>query len=255
LTDDTWHHVEQDLEHVELAQGRTLQVAGATLKHVYFPTSAVVSLVSALRDGGSSEVAVVGNEGMVGVCAFMGGGGALSSGVVQTAGHGWRMRASALAAHAARHGAMMQPLLRYAQALFVQLAQTSACHRHHNFHQQLCCWLLLHLDHQPGNDLLVTHEHIAELLGVRRETVTAGALKLQKSGLIRYARGHIVILDRDGLKNQSCECYAVVKTAYDKLGGAAVPAPLVAGYRPADIGRRLPNAAQILCRPAAAWAV
>jgi len=241
LGDDAWHHFEADLELVELAPGRTLHEAGARLHHVYFPTSAVVSLVSAMQDGASTEVAMVGNEGMVGVCACMGGDTALSGAVVQTAGQAWRMRAPVLAGHAARHAAVMQPLLRYAQALFVHLAQTSACHRRHTFHQQLCCWLLLHQDHQPGNDLRVTQERIAELLGVRRETVTGGALRLQKLGLISYTRGHIVILDRHGLEGQSCECHAVVKLAYDKLSDAAPPAPLAAGQWRAGAGCVVPK--------------
>jgi CRP-like cAMP-binding protein len=240
LTDDDWHRVEPYLERVSLAQGRRLQEAGANVSYVYFPTSAVVSLVSAMSDGGSSEVAVVGNEGVVGVCAFMGGGGALSDGVVQNPGHCWRIRAPVLATLAVRHETVLLPLLRYAQALFVQLAQASACHRHHSFYQQLCCWLLLHQDHHPNKPLVVTHQRIAELLGVRRETVTEGALKLQRSGLIRYARGHIAILNRNGLEDHSCECYAVVKSAYDKLrrhavqsAAAAAPASrLVGGLRP-----------------------
>jgi len=254
LRDEAWHHFEPDLEPVELAQGRALQDAGAKLQYVYFPTSAVVSLVSAMRDGGSTEVAVVSNEGMVGVCAFMGGGTALSDGVVQTSGHAWRMPATALASHAARHEAVLLPLLRYAQALFVQLAQASACHRRHTFHQQLCCWLLLQHDHHSGNDLRVTQERIAELLGVRRETVTAGAVKLQNSGLIRYSRGHIVILDRTGLEGQSCECYAVVRSAYDKLGDAPLAEPPSAGYRHAGHGRILLNGGPGTRRTAAAWA-
>jgi CRP-like cAMP-binding protein len=254
LGDQAWHHFEADLALVDLAQGRTLQEAGATLHHVYFPTTAVVSLVSAMQDGGSTEVAVVGNEGMVGVCACMGGDTALSGGVVQTAGQAWRMRAPVLAGHAARHAAVMAPLLRYAQALFVQLAQTSACHRRHTFHQQLCCWLLQHQDHQPGNDLLVTQERIAELLGVRRETVTAGALRLQKLGLISYTRGHIVILDRHGLEGQSCECHAVVKLAYDKLGDTRPQAPSEAQHLHADYGRVVPQGEMARRRKAAEWA-
>ena len=254
LGDEAWQHFEPDLEPVELTRGRTLQEAGAKLQYVYFPTSAVVSLVSSMRDGGSTEVAVVSNEGMVGVCAFMGGGTALSDGVVQTSGHAWRMPAPALASHAARHAAVMLPLLRYAQALFVQLAQASACHRRHTFHQQLCCWLLLQHDHHPGNDLRVTQEHIAELLGVRRETVTAGAVKLQKSGLIRYSRGHIVIQDRKGLEGQSCECYAVVRSAYDRLSDAPLAEPPSAGYRHAVHGCIPLDGGPDTRRRAAAWA-
>jgi CRP-like cAMP-binding protein len=235
-----------------LAQGQTLQEAGATARHVYFPTTAVVSLVSGMRDGCTAEVAVVGSEGMVGVCAFMGGGGALSAGVVQTAGGAWRMPAAVLARHAAGNEALMLPLLRYTQALFVQLAQTSACNRHHSLHQQLCRWLLLHQDRHVGDDLLVTHERIADLLGVRRESVTTGALKLQKSGLIRYARGHIAILDRRGLEDHSCECYAVVRSAYDQLRRGAPQPPPAARLRPPGVGDLLPRMVQPLRRPAVA---
>jgi len=253
LPSDAWHRLKADLERIELTQGQTLQEAGAPLQYVYFPTTAVVSLVSGMRDGGSAGLAMVGNEGMVGVCAFMGGGDALSGGVVQTAGHGWRMLAAALACHAASQESVMLPLLRYAQALFVQLGQTSACHCHHSVQQQLCCWLLLHQDRHPGNDLLLTHERIADLLGVRRETVTSGAFKLQKLGLIRYARGHIVILDRRGLEDCSCECYAVVKSAYDKLSDEVLVEPRATGRPGVDNRRMLTQAAPALRQPDSLW--
>ncbi len=206
-----------NLDAVSLEQGQTLHEAGAPVQHVYFPTTAIVSLVSGMRDGASAEVAVVGNEGVVGVSAFMGGGHALSNAVVQTAGYALRMKASDLAHHAARSEAVMVPLLRYTLALFAQLAQTSACHRHHSLDQKLCCWLLQHRDRQFSQDLHVTHEHMAGMLGVRRETVTAGALKLQQAGLISYVRGCVSLLDCEGLEARSCECYAVVKLAYDRL--------------------------------------
>lgn len=254
LDDDAWRRFEPDLELVDLEKGRTLQEAGTPLQHVYFPTTAVVSLVSDMRDGGSTEVAVVGDEGMVGVCACLGGDTALSGAVVQTSGQAWRMRALVLAGHAARHDAVMLPLQRYAQALFVQLAQASACHRRHTFHQQLCCWLLRHQDHHPGQDLLVTQERIAGLLGVRRETVTAGAAKLQKLGLISYTRGHIVILDRGGLEEQSCECHAVVKSAFDKLGDTRLPEPLAAGHWGTNHGSVLPHGEMARRRSPAEWA-
>lgn len=250
LPSDTWRHIEPDLERVELVQGQTLQRPGAALKYVYFPASAVVSLVSGMQDGGSAEVAVVGHEGMVGVCAFMGDGSALSIGVVQTAGHGWRMPAPVLASHAARHEALMLTLLQYTQALLVQLAQTSACQRHHSLLQQLCCWLLQHQDRNRSHELLVTQERIADLLGVRRETVTERAQQLQKSGLISYARGHVAILDRKGLEAHSCECYAVVKAAYDKLGGGLSPAPLADQSQRVDAGRVLPLPVRALRKPA-----
>jgi CRP-like cAMP-binding protein len=237
-----WRQIEPDLQPVELVRGQTLQEAGSAQRYAWFPTTAVVSLVSDMQDGGSTEVAVVGNEGLVGVGAVMGDGSALSGGVVQSAGRGWRMRASVLAGHAARDEAVMRPLLRYTQALIVQFAQTSACHRHHSLQQQLCCWLLRHDDRHAGDELLVTQEGLATLLGVRRESVTVDALKLQKSGLIRYHRGHVTLLDRAGLEDRSCECYAVVRSAYDRLLGvdmAAPPAspqrPLAAGYATGDI--------------------
>jgi CRP-like cAMP-binding protein len=228
LPPEVRRRLEPDLAHVDLLPGRTLQEAGAPLQHVYFPTTAVVSLVSDMQDGGSTEVAVVGNEGVVGVGAVMGDGGALSGGVVQTGGHGWRMRASVLASHAARDEAVMQPLLRYTQALIVQLAQTSACHRHHCLQQQLCCWLLQHHDRLEGDELAVTQERLSHLLGVRRESVTVDALKLQQAGLIAYHRGHITLLDRAGLEDRACECYAVVRSAFDRLSGAAPTAALAA---------------------------
>lgn len=223
LPSTEWERLHPDLQHVDLEQGRMLHQAGSALQHVYFPTTAIVSLVSGMQDGASAEVAVVGYEGMVGISAFMGGGSPLGSAVVQTAGHGWRMRASDLARHAARSEAVMLPLLRYTQALFTQLAQTSACNRHHSLDQKLCCWLLSHRDRHLSQDLRVTHEHMAGMLGVRRETVTAGALKLQQAGLIRYARGCVSILDCIGLEARSCECYAVVKSAYDRLRLHAQP--------------------------------
>lgn len=221
-----WQRAEPDLDYVELSQGKMLYEAGTILQNVYFPTTAIVSLVSGMQDGASAEVAVVGNEGVVGVCAFMGGGPSLSGALVQTGGHAWRMRAAHLAGHAARSEAVMLPLLRYTQALFAQLAQTSACHRHHSLDQQLCRWLLLHDDRHAGDDMRVTHERMAGMLGVRRETVTAGAMKLQQAGLIRYSRGCISILDRAGLQARSCECYGVVKSAYDRLSAQAPAPPL-----------------------------
>lgn len=232
--------LEPDLTRVELAQGATLQEAGIPLKYVYFPSSAVVSLVSDMQDGASAEVAVVGPEGVVGVCAFTGGGNALSGGVVQTAGLAWRMRANVLACHAARQAPVMSSLMRYTQALFVQLAQNSACNRHHSLLQQLCRWLLQHQDRQQGHDLLVTQERIAHLLGARRETITACAQALQKSGLIRYSRGHLAVLDRKGLEEHSCECYGVVKSAYDKLCHGCPPARMADAHRHMDDDHALP---------------
>ena len=214
-----WKRLEPHLELVELSPGTRLYESGVVLQHVYFPATSVVSLVSSMQDGTSVEVAVVGNEGIIGVCAFMGGGHALSSAVVQSAGHALRMTARSIAWHATRSEALMQQLLCYTQALFTHMAQTSACNRHHALDQQLCRWLLLNLDRRMGNEIVVTQERIADMLGVRREGVTGAALKLQRAGLIQYRRGRIAILDRAGLEERSCECYAVVRRAYDRLLG------------------------------------
>jgi len=241
-----WLDLEPDLEWVELEPGAMLCESGDVLKHAYFPTTAVVSLVSSMKDGASVEVAVVGNEGLVGVCAYMGGGRALSGAVVQSGGHALRMSARAIAWHASHSDAFMQQLLCYTQALFTHMAQTSACNRHHELDQQLCRWLLLNLDRRVGNELTVTHERIAGMLGVRREGVTGAAMKLQKAGLIRYRRGRIAILDRPGLERRSCECYSVVRQAYERvLGRATVP-------RHARVARRLIPISRAALLPASA---
>jgi CRP-like cAMP-binding protein len=212
-----WRRLEPNLDLVDLPAGAMLYESGVVLQHVYFPATAVVSLVSSMQDGTSVEVAVVGSEGIVGVCAFMGGGHALSGAVVQSPGHALRMPARSIAWHANRSEALMQQLLCYTQALFTHMAQTSACNRHHALDQQLCRWLLLNLDRRKGNEIVVTHERIADMLGVRREGVTGAALKLQKAGLIQYRRGRIAILDRAGLEERSCECYAVIRRAHERL--------------------------------------
>jgi CRP-like cAMP-binding protein len=214
------HLLAPDLEWDELEAGAMLHQTGAGLRHVYFPVAATVSLVSSMEDGASAEVAVVGNEGMVGVCAFMGDTTAQCDAVVQRSGRACRMGIQALQHHTRRSPAFMQQLLSYTQALITHMAQSSACNRHHALDQQLCRWLLQHLDRQDNTDMVATQERIASLLGVRREGVTSGALKLQKAGLIEYHRGHISILDRDGLEARSCECYGVVRRAYDKLSCA-----------------------------------
>jgi CRP-like cAMP-binding protein len=211
------HNMEPDLEWVELSVGTVLHASGSPLRHVHFPATATVSLVSSMADGASAEIAVVGSEGIVGICAFMGDPKALSDAVVQRAGYAWRMSTSAVLHHTRRSSAFMEKLLGYTQALFTQMAQSSACNRHHALDQQLCRWLLQHLDRQEGTDMRITQERIASLLGVRREGVTGGALKLQKAGLIDYHRGHISIIDRSGLEARSCECYGVVRQAYDRL--------------------------------------
>jgi len=213
--------LEADLEWVALARDTMLYEPGCKLHHVYFPASAIVSLVSSMEDGTTTEVAVVGNEGIVGVCAFMGGSPALSGAVVQQAGYGWRMKASAIVHHTQRSVNVLRILLGYTQLLFTHLVQTSACNQHHALEQQMCRWLLLHLDRQTGDELDVTQQRIAGMLGVRREGVTGIALKLKKDGLIQYHRGRIAITDRKGLEARSCECYFVIsRLAENTLRGS-----------------------------------
>jgi CRP-like cAMP-binding protein len=205
------------LESVDLPLGQVLYESGTTLTHVYFPTTAIVSLLYVMENGASAEIAVVGNEGIVGISLFMGGESTSSRAVVQSAGMGFRLKAQMMKEEFDRAGPVLHLLLRYTQALITQMSQTAVCNRHHSLDQQLCRWLLLSLDRLDGNELAMTQELIANMLGVRREGVTEGALKLQRSGLIRYARGHITVLDRPGLERRSCECYAVVKREYERL--------------------------------------
>lgn len=205
------------LEPVDLPLGEVIYESGRTLSHVIFPTTAIVSLLYVMEDGASAEIAVVGNEGVVGISLFMGGESTPSRAVVQSAGHGFRLKSKTMKDEFNRAGPVMHLLLRYTQALITQMAQTAVCNRHHSVDQQLCRWLLLSLDRLQGSELVMTQELIANMLGVRREGVTEAALKLQEGGLIRYARGRISILDRTGLEKRSCECYAVVKTEYDRL--------------------------------------
>ncbi|MFZ4287501.1 Crp/Fnr family transcriptional regulator [Variovorax sp. HJSM1_2] len=212
-----WQRWKQDLEPIELSLGLVLYESGLVMTHVYFPTTAIVSLLYVLEDGASAEIAVVGNEGIVGISLFMGGGSTPSRAVVQSAGHGYRLPATAMQVEFDRGGPVLHLLLRYTQALITQMAQTAVCNRHHSLDQQLCRWLLLSLDRLKGLELLMTQELISNMLGVRREGVTEAALKLQRAGLIRYVRGHITVLDRAGLERRSCECYAVVKKEYDRL--------------------------------------
>ena len=221
LPAEDWHALRAGFEDVQLAAGTTLYEAGSVLRHVYFPTTAVVSLTSTMQSGAMAEVAVVGREGIVGICAYMGQGRSLSSALVQGAGHAWKMPAAAIRQAAQQSAPLMQALLGYTQTLFAQMAQTSACCRHHSLDQQLCRWMLLHLDHLPRAELAATQERIAQMLGVRREGVTMAALKLQKAGLIRYGRGRIEVLDRIGLEARSCECYAVVRGAHQRLSQTA----------------------------------
>jgi CRP-like cAMP-binding protein len=211
-----WDRWAPQLEWANLPLGMVLYESGKTLSHVYYPTTAIVSLLYVLENGGSAEIAVVGNEGVVGVSLFMGGETTPSRAVVQSAGQGWRLSSAAIKDEFKR-APVLHLMLRYTQALITQMAQTAVCNRHHSLDQQLCRWLLLSLDRLHGTELVMTQELIANMLGVRREGVTEGALKLQKAGLIRYARGHISVLDRPGLESRCCECYAVVKKEYDRL--------------------------------------
>jgi CRP-like cAMP-binding protein len=205
------------LEHVDLPLGHVLYESGATLSHVYFPTTAIVSLLYVLENGASAEIAVVGKEGIVGISLFMGGESTPNRAVVQSAGKGFRLSADALKVEFNRAGPVLHLLLRYTQALITQMSQTAVCNRHHSLDQQLCRWLLLSLDRLTGDELVMTQELISNMLGVRREGVTEAARQLQAAGLIRYARGRIMVLDRDRLEQRSCECYAVVKKEYDRL--------------------------------------
>ncbi|MGF6709195.1 CRP-like cAMP-binding protein [Luteibacter sp. W1I16] len=205
------------LEPVDMPLGQVLYEPGVRLTHVYFPATSIVSLLYVMEDGASAEIAVVGNEGIVGISLFMGGESTPSRALVQSAGKGFRLEASAMLREFNRAGPVLHLLLRYTQALITQMSQTAVCNRHHSLDQQLCRWLLLSLDRLDGDELLMTQELIANMLGVRREGVTEAAGHLQRAGLIHYKRGHITVLDRDGLERRTCECYAVVKREYDRL--------------------------------------
>jgi len=231
---EDWRYLESHLEWVEMPAFSTLFEAGTSLRYVYFPTTAVVSLVSTMLDGATVEVAAVGSEGMVGVDAFMGSSnannGTIASGTVMAqntatvsrAGYGYRMSAQSIAHHAKRSEQVMHHLLNYTRTLFQHMSQTSACNRHHSLDQQLARWLLVHLERQSDSDLHITQERIASMLGVRREGVTGGALRLQKAGVIRYGRGQMSVLDREGLASHSCECAGVIREAYARLSKDAV---------------------------------
>ncbi len=211
-----WERWQPQLELVSLPLGRVIYETDGPQTHVYFPTTAIVSLLYMMEDGSSAEIAVVGNEGLVGVSLFMGGESTTSRAVVQSAGKAFRL-SSRVVKEEFKRAPVLHLLLRYTQALITQMAQTAVCNRHHSLDQQLCRWLLLSLDRLQGDQLVMTQELIANMLGVRREGVTEAALKLQKAGLIQYSRGHINVLDRKGLELRSCECYEVVKTEYDRL--------------------------------------
>jgi len=217
LPEADYLRIQDMLEYISMPLGEVLYESGGRLKHVYFPTTSIVSLLYVLESGASAEIAVVGNEGILGISLFMGGETTPSRAVVQSAGYGYRMRASFLKQEFSRAGPMNQLLLRYTQALITQMAQTAVCNRHHSIEQQLCRWLLLSLDRLAADDLNMTQELIANMLGVRREGVTEAAGKLQSAGLIEYSRGHIRVLDRPKLETRVCECYQVVKTEFDRL--------------------------------------
>jgi CRP-like cAMP-binding protein len=212
-----WQHWQPLLEPVALPLGLVLYEPGRTLDHVYFPTTAIVSLLYVMQDGACAEIAMVGKEGVVGVSVFMGGQSATSRAVVQSAGQGFRLGAHVMRTEFNSASSVMHLMLRYTQALIAQTAQTAVCNRHHTLDKQLCRWLLQCTDRLQSSELAMTQELISNLLGVRREGVTEAALKLQAAGLIRYARGHITVLDRPGLERRSCECYSVVKKEYDRL--------------------------------------
>lgn len=217
LLDAEFDRLAPHLELIPLLLGDVLSESGDKLHHLYFPTSAIVSLHYLLENGGSSEIAGVGNEGVLGVSIFMGGDSTPSRAVVQTRGHAYRLPAAILMEEFNRGGHVMRLLLRYTQALLTQMSQTAVCNRHHSVEQQLCRWLLLTLDRLPTNELTMTQELIANMLGVRREGVTEAAGRLQGYGYISYRRGHITVLDRAGLEQDVCECYAVVKKEFARL--------------------------------------
>ncbi len=217
LPEADFERISPGLELSTMPLGAAVYESGAQLQHVYFPTNSIVSLLYVMEDGASAEIAIVGNEGILGIALFMGGETTPSRAVVQSAGHGYRLSSRLLKQEFNRGGPMMRLLLRYTQALITQMAQTAVCNRHHSLEQQLCRWLLLSLDRLSSNELTMTQELIANMLGVRREGVTEAAGNLQRAGLIRYSRGHIEVLDRPQLEQRVCECYAVVKKEFDRL--------------------------------------
>lgn len=212
-----FERVQSRLKLVPMQFGEVIYESGSQLRHVYFPTTAIVSLLYIMADGASAEIAVVGNDGVLGIALFMGGETTPSRAVVQSSGYAYRLAGSVIKDEFNRAGALQHVLLRYTQALLTQMAQTAACNRHHTLDQQLCRWLLLNLDRASGNELFMTQQSIASMLGVRREGITEAAGKLQQAGLIKYSRGHITIADRAALEARACECYAVVKKESHRL--------------------------------------
>ena len=217
LPPEDYARLQPNLELIAMPLGWALYESGGHLNYLYFPTTSIVSLLYVMEGGASAEIAITGNEGLVGISLFMGGESTPSRAVVQSAGNGYRLMASVLKKEFALGGELQHLALRYTQALITQMAQTAVCNRHHTLEQQLCRWLLLSLDRLPGNELRMTQELIANMLGVRREGVTEAAGKLQEEGLIQYSRGHIKVLDRPHLEKRACECYAVVKKEFDRL--------------------------------------
>ena len=217
LPDEDYARLLPDLEPISMPLGWSVYESGAPLRYAYFPTTSIVSLLYVMENGASAEIAIAGNEGLVGICLFMGGDTTTTRAVVQSAGEGFRLRASVAKREFALGGVLQRLAMRYMQALITQTAQTAVCNRHHSVDQQLCRWLLLSIDRLPGNELMMTQELIANMLGVRREGVTAAAGNLQSAGLIHYSRGRITILDRKKLEARACECYGVVKKEFDRL--------------------------------------
>ncbi len=217
LPTEIFERISSGLELVSMSLGEVLCESGGQLQHVYFPTTAIVSLHYNMENGSTAEIAGVGNEGVLGISLFLGGKTTPSLATVQTAGFGYRLQGRLLMEEFNRAGLLMRLMLRYTQALITQISQTAVCNRHHSVEQQLCRWLLSTLDRMPSNELTMTQELIAGMLGVRREGITEAAGHLQQSGLIRYRRGHISVLDRSGMEKRVCECYAVVKNEYDRL--------------------------------------
>ena len=217
LLKSEFDRISPNLEYVALPLGKVLYESGGLLEHVYFPTTSIISLLYVMENGSAAEIAVVGNEGILGISLFMGGETTSSRAVIQSAGYAYRLKAQLLKDEFNRGGPVQRLLLRYTQALITQMAQTAVCNRHHTVEQQLCRWLLLSLDRLASDELTMTQELIANMLGVRREGVTEAAGRLQRDGIINYSRGHIAVLDRKALENRSCECYKVVKAEFDRL--------------------------------------
>jgi CRP-like cAMP-binding protein len=217
LPEADYARLRPDLERIPMPLGWALYESGGELSHIYFPTTSIVSLLYVMENGASAEIAITGNEGLIGISSFMGGESTPSRAVVQSAGDGYRLKASVVKMEFALGGNLQHLALRFTQALITQMAQTAVCNRHHALEQQLCRWLLVSLDRLQGNELVMTQELIANMLGVRREGVTEAAGKLQADGLIQYSRGHIKVLDRARLEQRVCECYAVVKKELDRL--------------------------------------